>query len=174
MIECFVCQEEISTNMKVFLQHLNAVHNLNDSNARYTCMQQQCYRTFGSKFAFVRHVTSNHPSVLRPGVISQASEVFSVQQSPDAIAGAEPISSDIVPSRKQETISDLACKFIIQGKRQMAILQSVNFMVGACTEIVQSVIGNLYDDFKVLRTSSTGSAWESLEKFKLSLDPLLG
>lgn len=53
MIVCFVCRQEISTELKVFVQHLKTVHSLHDRNATYTCMQQQCNQTFGGKYAFI-------------------------------------------------------------------------------------------------------------------------
>jgi hypothetical protein len=57
----------------------------------------------------------------------------------------------------------------------MATLQSVNSMVDSCTEVVQSVVGDLYEQFLCLRSSPTEEAWNSLDsKFKDSLDPFVG
>jgi hypothetical protein len=63
---CFVCREEIPTELTVFLQHLKTAYNLNDRNARYICVQQECRRTSGSKFSFVHHIKLNYSSALSP------------------------------------------------------------------------------------------------------------
>lgn len=57
----------------------------------------------------------------------------------------------------------------------MATIKSVHFMVGACTELLQSVVGNLYEDFQLLRKSPASTAWDNLDaKFNTSLQPFAG
>lgn len=57
----------------------------------------------------------------------------------------------------------------------MATLQSVNTMVNACTEMFQSVVGDLYAQFLVTRASPSELTWDALDsKFKDALDPFAG
>jgi hypothetical protein len=65
MIVCCHCKEEISSDIKVFFSHLKSIHGINDRNGRYTCSQRRCNRTFGNKFAFARHIESNHADAIK-------------------------------------------------------------------------------------------------------------
>lgn len=125
MITCSICHEDVSCDFKVLFHHLKLVHNITDRNGRYTCCQQQCNRTFGSKFAFRRHVESIHPEAC----LQLLSTVGQVVSNPDVVAkpmhdtGATNVDEVEIESvvgcdlaAGHSSINDLACKFVCQAK----------------------------------------------------------
>jgi hypothetical protein len=124
----------------------------------------------------------NHPDAL----ISADTDSARMNSQPSEVLGAESEmtitnvseGSVVIPNAapvKQLSVHDMACKFICESKRRMATIQSVDSMVGACSEIIHSVVNDLYEDFKALRSSPVDIAWDNLDaKFKASLDPFAG
>lgn len=177
MIICFVCKNNISTNLKVFFRHLKTQHGINDINGRYSCCQGQCCRTFSHKYVFSRHL-----SIFHSEDVSEKNESFEkehtssglcilpqVQISPEA----EPDPPDSIED--DTNVFDLACKFVCTAKSRLSTLENVNSMVHACSEVVNTVVDQLFSSFKLLQSSPSESAWLKMEqKFDEFRDPFAG
>jgi hypothetical protein len=181
MIVCFMCNQNISCDFKVLFRHFKLVHHLCETNARYTCCQNQCCRTFGSKYVFKRHIEITHAADICS--YSQESAVTDIEENDvsDSVSSGHDVNpgasapEDIVHEFNVESYEQLAFKFVCQAKRKIATLESVNGMVDACAEMVHTIVSDLHEEFKSLRASPSEAAWERLSnKFKSSLNPFKG
>lgn len=179
MITCFVCKNDISTNKKVFFRHLKMQHGINDRNARYSCCQGQCCRTFSSKYVFSRHLATFHSNDISEHVDTEVEAVPSavIDSSIDQpVSNSLPTATPCNQLADETNISDLACKFVCYAKSRCTSLENVNSMVHACSEIVCTVVDNLFHTFECLKSSpSSQNAWKQMEqKFAEFRDPFAG
>jgi hypothetical protein len=185
MLVCFICKQDISCCIKILFRHFKTDHNLSERNSRYACCQDQCCRTFCSKYGFKRHVETFHAKDLNGSVTTvvqqPGQDTLTVARS--CSSGEFAVDSQVTdglelqdgPIHSSEAISELACRFLFQAKRQVTTLENVNKMVDACSEIVQTVVSDLQYDFEALRSSPSEAAWESLHrKFLGYADPFQG
>jgi hypothetical protein len=179
MITCFICKNDISKNKKVFFRHLKIQHGINDRNARYSCCQGQCCRTFSSKYVFSRHLATFHSNEISEHVENAQAEPVHAEVACSSVD--QPISNSlatVTPCHQlvdETSITDLACKFVCHAKSRCTSLANVNSMVNACSEVVCSVVDNLYQTFELLKSSPAPNAWEQMEeKFSAFRDPFAG
>ena len=46
MLLCFVCNYEVGGSLKALFIHLRNIHGIHERNAKYSCRQGQCCRSF--------------------------------------------------------------------------------------------------------------------------------
>lgn len=168
MPSCFECMCRLGS-IKDLLNHLKRAHGIYERKDRYRCCEGQCARTFSDKYVFTNHLVTNHAAseiVTTTTSYAPSGTVDSYLSADDDEEVGLNLDTDVP---QPLALKDLAHKFILKAKARMTSLDNVQYMVGACADLVEAIVSDLRASVHKCKSApAAAELWDSLDE-KLTL-----
>jgi hypothetical protein len=144
MLICFVCGSSIDGSIKNLFHHLKNMHGVHERNAKYSCRQGQCCRSFSEKYAFSRHISSCHMEDVCDHVLP--SPTAPVQDSCSTQDSGATMPATVANAVDDLDITELAALFICEAKSRVTSLSSIHAIVKSCKSMFEKIIDDLKNE----------------------------
>lgn len=149
MLTCFMCNKDVSSDIKGLYRHFKDVHSLIGRSAKYVCCQGQCFRSFTDRYVFGRHLEQQHSDQLSKAANrTSATECSDLSKHTEIMDADEEMPVDEAPAIHQSKSSkivfqQMASKYIAECKSKTTTLANAQQMVNVCSSLIEFIVDDL-------------------------------
>lgn len=177
MLVCFVCNANVGCHLKNLFLHLKNLHGIKNRNAKYTCRQGMCCRSFSEKYVFSKHIMNNHKQDIEDETSSTSIYNTAVDVDENASGMLVATNEVVIEPHTELDIMELAASFISEAKSRVTSLSNVHAIVLSCKNMFAHIMDDLINEVK-LQTQTSNAKSEHfdilLAKMNKYKNPFLG